>query len=1170
MNTSHCKNFILAELNKRIHGTLNIGYHHISIWKGTLEIHNVQLQDDSGKDISNFKRFFIDVSVAGLAFKIIQIESIELENPNLFIETVDNGQLNIIKPFIQHSWSEPKITQKEPKSTDITQLHIAIDKLNISDGNIKLKFNDVDSNFNGIHIDAQATILNQSGNLQVKIEHGNFKNNHIHTVLQRFFATAKLSQGSITDISVLADSDLGKLDISGSITNIFQHPYLDIKNKNRVNLAFLNAIVNKEFSGEVSTDITAKGLIQNPDLSMLLEYNGGLLAGNQVDEIKCILSMSKLIVTLNHFSLTRKDANIFVNGTADINNAFKPNGLLSKKPDIQQIACDLDLNVMVSSLSSLLSGFGIRSVKGNAELKTHVIGTLKEPVVESHVKTKQLAVNNISIGDVVLKANLNRLKELDIRELSVYNKRSSITINGIIKPFTDSFQLIDDPAFQLTVTSKKLFIDDFVELIKGKVSLSANLDGSIKHPSGKIKMNAESFDINGKQKIKSIALSAIFEKEKITLNPLTIFIKHNELIQCTGWVALNKNYHFTLTSTPISLKSIDGLHDLKDIEGNISLNFFGASTIDNPKLNGQVGLRGLKLKNKTLNDISLELYLADYIVKVNGESDFKLNGLFDIKQKDFNASILFKETLLNHYFTIAGMKDLKGKINGYLTVKGNINELDKMNAALRLSDITIFFKDHELVSSTNLNVNYSNKELSTPGIMLMLLKECKMQVSGKGRIDGDAKFSFNGKIPLGIAKAFTEEVPDITGYVLLNGNINGNLTKPSITTYLVLEKIGMTLPVINQKLHSVSGKINLTQDLICIENISGGLDSGKFTIYGNIELENFMPSQVQLNVKAHSMPITIPDTLNLLLNADMNLRGTHLNSSVQGDIVLLEGNYYKDINIDLLKIATERKREYTPLSSEISSPFLNHLQLDISVKSRGQFTVTNNIADLSIHPDIKVNGKMVNPIISGRVNIDSGTIIYQKKTFEVKKGIIDFINPYKIEPTIDIKSETEIRDWLIFLEISGNPDALSFKLSSIPQEDDASIISLLLFGKTLKEIAKSGSQSSKSTEQIAAEIFVSRFGDDIKKKTGIDTLQLETKSSDSSTTNASALDGMKITIGKQLSKRMSIKYSVESKNGEMLQTTSSEYKLLEHILLNGFQDTKGIFGGKIIFRLEFR
>ena len=72
----------------------------------------------------------------------------------------------------------------------------------------------------------------------------------------------------------------------------------------------------------------------------------------------------------------------------------------------------------------------------------------------------------------------------------------------------------------------------------------------------------------------------------------------------------------------------------------------------------------------------------------------------------------------------------------------------------------------------------------------------------------------------------------------------------------------------------------------------------------------------------------------------------------------------------------------------------------------------------------------------------------------VKKGVVDFIDPYRINPEINIEGEAKIRDWDVFLTISGTPEDLRFKLTSDPHEEHGDIVSLLvLTGQRRGEIA---------------------------------------------------------------------------------------------------------------------
>ncbi len=177
------------------------------------------------------------------------------------------------------------------------------------------------------------------------------------------------------------------------------------------------------------------------------------------------------------------------------------------------------------------------------------------------------------------------------------------------------------------------------------------------------------------------------------------------------------------------------------------------------------------------------------------------------------------------------------------------------------------------------------------------------------------------------------------------------------------------------------------------------------------------------------------------------------------------------------------------------------------------------------------------------------------------------MSPYKIEPAIDIESEVQVRTWTIYLNISGTPDNLELKFTSNPYEEDGDILSLLLFGKTTRELIKEeGGGTSQSTAQMLAEMISATFGDDVKDATGLDILDVETQGDAGEQSN----DRIKVTLGKEFSRRMLIKYALESKNGEIGQRAIAEYKFLESIFLSGFQDSRGIFGGELQFRLEFR
>jgi autotransporter translocation and assembly factor TamB len=279
-------------------------------------------------------------------------------------------------------------------------------------------------------------------------------------------------------------------------------------------------------------------------------------------------------------------------------------------------------------------------------------------------------------------------------------------------------------------------------------------------------------------------------------------------------------------------------------------------------------------------------------------------------------------------------------------------------------------------------------------------------------------------------------------------------------------------------------------------------------------------------------------------------------------MVVLRGLYYKDIETNLLQGIGTTTREAKPEATSLTQPYLRNMNFDVGLSARELFMVENNMAEMSIRPDLQLRGSLNNPVLSGRATVTEGTVVYQRKEFKITRGIIDFVNPYKTEPVVDIEAEVKIRDWTITLQLLGPADKPEVRLSSVPSEEDADILSLLLFEKTRAELEGDRSLSALSPDQMISALVTTRLADDIKERTGLDVLDVK----------MGGPGGVKVTVGKQLTKRLTTKYSVEpgGTDNTVIQRASAEYKVFENMRLNGFQDTEGTYGGEVTFTIKFR
>ena len=503
-------------------------------------------------------------------------------------------------------------------------------------------------------------------------------------------------------------------------------------------------------------------------------------------------------------------------------------------------------------------------------------------------------------------------------------------------------------------------------------------------------------------------------------------------------------------------------------------------------------------------------------------------------------------------------------MTGKVRVEGEANFPERIQASADFTKIVINYGDKPFLKINEGGGIFKNGTLNLPDTRIELLEKGSFTVGGQGAFAGDVDFKGRGEIPLEMIHLLVPEIESATGMIRVNASLGGSLAAPQVQGEVLFDGLGMAIAGIEQDFKGVEGHIQLAPDKVEIIGLKGYLDQGRFELGGRVGLKEWAVKTLDMEFTAHQLNLAVPDMMAVSLNCDLKLSGTDEVSALKGEVVLLEGRYYKDVELDLISAATERTRKVMPSNGKDTPPFLENIGLNVAVRRREPMLVDNNLAYLEISPDVTVKGTAKNPVVAGRAQVDSGYIQFQRTEFEVKKGVIDFVNPYTIEPVIDIIGETEVRDWTITLSVSGAPDNLAFNLSSDPSEQDADILSLIAFGKTTRELRESDGGGGFAPEDILANMVSGSVEKSLEDATGLDSVEINADNTDSGSR------GVNVTVGTDLSRQISVKYGVDVRNGETVYRVTTDYKLLEQLLMSGYQDTGGTFGGELKYRLEFR
>ena len=726
---------------------------------------------------------------------------------------------------------------------------------------------------------------------------------------------------------------------------------------------------------------------------------------------------------------------------------------------------------------------------------------------------------------------------------------------------------IRDPILDLSVATTNLLIGDFVENIKGRMTGYARVRGPLSRPEGAMVLHADELNLGGRQALDGIDLRATLKDDRVRLDSLVMRVAPGQTLTAHGWLSRQKTFELGIESKGIQLRSVQELARHGSVEGDVSLRGRAGGSLAAPHAEASLAITGIALNGAPLNDMHLQASLSDRVVRAAGDLGFKLEAAMDLGSRVLDATAQFSGTDLAPYFLVAGWTKHGGYVGGHVRVQGSINELARLDVTGRLDRVAFTFHQKAIAEGRDLRFGFVKGELRIPGISMSLLGGGSLDLSGSWTTNAAPTLDARARIPLSLLGALWEGADGASGLLTVSAHAESSGgPRPEMTIECLLTDAGMVLPALEQKLHSVNGRLVAAPRAVRIETLTGKLDTGDFALSGDVQLSSWRPQALLLKFKGRAVPIHVPETLDLILDLDVNVTGDTTNMLLRGEALIAQGLYYRDVNLGLLEKLTHKSRPKPKAEARgVALPFVKDMRLDVTLKRQQPMLVDNNLAELTLSPDLRLSGTLGNPILGGRAEVESGSVSYKGIVFDIRRGVIDFTNPYRTEAALDVEAETRVREWTIMLHISGTADALLFELSSNPPEEHSDILSLLVLGKTSRELAGGEGAVTLSTSQMLTELTSVVTREKIKRATGLDTIQVETQG-----TTADAAGSTTVTVGKQLSRRLVLGYSVETRNGETTQKALAEYRLLETILLNAYEGSSGAFGGGVKWRLEFR
>lgn len=411
----------------------------------------------------------------------------------------------------------------------------------------------------------------------------------------------------------------------------------------------------------------------------------------------------------------------------------------------------------------------------------------------------------------------------------------------------------------------------------------------------------------------------------------------------------------------------------------------------------------------------------------------------------------------------AGEDPFAGMLTGNLTFKdGGLTTPEGLVAkgtfrALRISQNALWLQNE---SPIVMRLKRGTLEVEPAALMG---PGSRLSLSGTFSPQQGIEAQIAGNVDLGLAASLAPTIRTATGHARLEINVQGALDAPQVFGNASVRDATLRYASFPQAFEDVQAAVSFDAQHIRIEEVSAQVGAGTVRASGEATLSGRSLATYAFDVSASGIAVAPGPGLNARIGGRGSLRwsgGTEL-PALGGTITVEEIDYSRPIQLGItVGELTRRERA----NVEEYHPENDRFALDVRVEQEGPIRIANNLVDAELGIEsgerpFRIVGTDGRYGMLGTLVLRSGVFRIRSSEFAIARGSVDFNSPQRIEPTFDVRAQSEIRrtsdatatGWRVLLHAHGSPDNAQVEFSSDPDLAQEDIVLLLTLGMTRAE-----------------------------------------------------------------------------------------------------------------------
>ena len=650
-----------------------------------------------------------------------------------------------------------------------------------------------------------------------------------------------------------------------------------------------------------------------------------------------------------------------------------------------------------------------------------------------------------------------------------------------------------------------------------------------------------------------------------------------------GDVSGNFEYHFEegeavfdLTGDKIPLESISKIQtSALPIAGRLSFRLRGSGPLRAPVAQGEVHVAGLKLGVEAEGNYSGHLDSDGRRAQVTlasepdpdrlqGEltvgfvDDRPISGRLSVKDFDldpFISSGLHLKQLSGH-----------GSADGTFALSGNLREPDSIQIQADIARISFNYELVQLTNDQDIRLTYQRNEVRVEQAHLHG-PDTDFRLSGNARFDRDRPLNFTvaGGVNLRLVRGLLPGL-NAQGRTDVNVSINGTISRPVVIGQASVRGASANYTDFPVGLSKVDGNFVFNRSQLLFDRVTAEAGGGKLSLSGSVTYGEG-PVRYEVTATTSTVRIRYPEGMSWLAGGTLRFSGTTTAALLSGRVQVDRLLFAQGVDItSFFSSAASQVSSGAPTTST----FLQNLAFDVEGQTSPGARIEWTGAHIEVDGNVRLRGTWDRPVLLGHVHLLSGEMPFRGNTFQLTRGDINFANPFRLDPVLDVELTSTISQYQVTIDFSGPADRLTMNYRSDPPLSDTDIVALLALGSPGQASAlqsQNGASQNYGATALLSEAITSGIGGRIEHLFGISQFRVDPFAAETTTeSNAAA----RVTIVEQVARGLTITYSTNAATTNQYQLIQVQYAVKKNVSVEFLRDINGIYGFDVKWVRHFK